>query len=136
MAKVFISHATEDRAFVENELVPELQQLGIEIWYSRTDIRAGTLYERSIREGLNSSEWFLVVVSPSSARSEWVQDELAWAMDHRPHNRIVPVLLQGGNLNDFHIRLPRIQYVDYVAGSETGRSQLRAICWTGTASPS
>src|SRR5690349_8516740 len=39
MPRVFLSHLTLDRQFVERELLPILHQQGIETWYAPTEIR-------------------------------------------------------------------------------------------------
>jgi hypothetical protein len=37
----------------------------------------------SDKGGLESSDWFLVVISPNSVKAEWVDIETKWAFDHR-----------------------------------------------------
>jgi hypothetical protein len=127
MSRVFISHSTKDRDFVEGILVPAIHGFGLETWYSKNDIKATDRWERSILNGLESSDWFLIVMSPNSAESEWVRDELHWAMGNRPHGRIVPVMIEGCNPYDFHIRLPRLQFVDYSQDRERALAQLKTI---------
>src|SRR5262245_13627806 len=108
MAKVFVSHSTQDRSFVEREIVRLLEKHGLDAWYSKDDIQTSAHWERDILAGLKSCEWFLVVMSPRSAQSEWVRDEVHWAIQHRGQ-RIIPVLMEACNLEDFHLRMPRIQ---------------------------
>jgi hypothetical protein len=62
-------------------------------------------------------------MSQRSSSSDWVRDELHWAIDKRP-NRIIPVLMEDCNLRDFHIRMARIQYVDFRNPSREARAQL------------
>jgi len=121
--RVFVSHSTKDRDFVEREIISQLEQNGIKTWYSKVDIQTASEWERSILRGLESCEWFLVVMSPRSSSSDWVKDELHWAIDKRP-NRIIPVLMEDCNLRDFHIRMARIQYVDFRNPSREARVQL------------
>lgn len=109
--KVFISHSTKDRDFVEKHIVGLLESNGIATWYSKVSIQSASEWERSILNGLEQSSWFLVVMSESSAQSEWVKDEVFWAIDHRK-SKIIPVLKDQVEMSDFHIRLRRIQAVD------------------------
>jgi hypothetical protein len=67
----------------------------------------------------------LLVVSPRSLDSEWVKDELFWAIDNRP-DRIIPVVIGQCSPADFHIRLRRIQPIDFVEDPVEGRSKLLA----------
>lgn len=110
--RVFISHSSQDRETVERLIVEPLEQDGIETWYSKASIQTAKEWEASIRHGLESCDWFLLVMSENSSVSEWVKDELWWAIDERP-DRIVPVLLDETPASAFHIRLNRIQYVDF-----------------------
>ena len=65
MPRVFISHRTSNRAFVDTELIPLLHKFGIDTWYCKDDIFAGDAWERAIFEGFRSCDWFLVIMSPA-----------------------------------------------------------------------
>jgi hypothetical protein len=68
-------------------------------------------------------DWFLVALSPHSAKSEWVKDELHWAMDNK-QGRIIPVLIEPCELQQFHIRLPRIQVLNFASNREASQEKL------------
>lgn len=127
MAKVFISYATADSQFVQNELIHALKNNSIETWYSGNDIHAADQWEREIREGLVGSEWFLVVLSKNSVNSKWVRREVLWAMEHRP-DHFVPVLLEDCDPTDLHFALDQIQYVDYRGDQAAARAELLKTC--------
>jgi serine/threonine protein kinase len=110
--RVFVSHSTQDREFVEKEIISLLERNGIQTWYSKVQINTSAQWERAIVQGLESCEWFLVVMSLRAAQSEWVKDELHWAIDNRP-KRIIPVLIEDCEVRQFHIRMARLQYVDF-----------------------
>jgi serine/threonine protein kinase len=124
--RVFVSHATLDREFVEREIVTRLESDGVRTWYSKVDVQSASEWERTILRGLESCQWFLVVMSPRSAASEWVKDELHWAIDKRP-GRIVPVLMEDCDLRAFHIRMARLQYLDFRTPSEEVRGRLTTL---------
>jgi WD40 repeat protein len=126
MPKVFISHSTKDRARVEREIVALLNGHGIDTWYSRDDIQTADNWERTIARGLEACEWFLLAMSPHSAQSEWVKDEVHWAIDVRP-GKIIPVLIDACDPRAFHLRLARIQYVDFTRELPSARLRLLAI---------
>jgi hypothetical protein len=129
---VFISHSSQDMECVENELISFLKKNGLEPWYSNDDIRTADHWERQILAALKRSEWFLIVLSPSAAVSEWVKDELHWAITHK-NKRIIPVLIEKCDLHDFHIRLSRIEFVDYYADPEKARRRTLAAIFRRTA---
>lgn len=124
--RVFISHSTRDRSYVEREIIALLSANGIDTWYCKDDIRTADEWERTIFKGLESCEWFLLAMSVHSAASEWVKDEVHWAIDERP-NRIVPVRIGECKPRDFHIRLGRIQYVDFLLDLEEGKRRLLQV---------
>src|SRR5258708_3596924 len=103
MPRVFISHSSKDREFIEHEIVDFLQEKKIDVWYSKESIATASYWERSILNGLKTSDWFLLIMSPHSALSEWVKDEVHWAVDNMA-DRIIPILLPGCTSKQFHIR--------------------------------
>src|SRR5580704_3397167 len=123
MPKVFVSHSTKDRVLVEREIISLLNAHGIETWYSKDNIRTADHFERTIRKGLESCDWFLVVMSPNAVDSEWVKDEVHWAVEERP-GKLVPVLIGDCKPRDLHIRMGRIQYVDFLHDPDAGRRLL------------
>src|SRR5262249_20750615 len=102
MPKVFISHSTLDRDFIEREIATPLRQNHIDFWYSKNDIHATEHWPKSIVAGMEACEYFLVVMSPQSAESEWVQDEVHWAMERRA-GKVIPVLMEACDPLRFHI---------------------------------
>src|SRR5205809_6206877 len=112
MPRVFLSHSTHDRQFVECELLPTLHQQGIDTWYARTDIHSSEEWARMIVRGLRSCDWFLVVLSENAARSKWVPAEVHWAVENR-EGHIIPVFLRDCNTDDIHLRLRTIQHLDF-----------------------
>ncbi len=132
MPKVFVSHSAKDRDFVEREIVQLLHSHGIETWYSTDDIGAGVKWERSLREGLKSCDWFLVVLSNESVKSEWVEAEVHWALDERK-GRIIPVRIDDCDEADLHLKLRQIQATseDYLRVSDflVTKQALESVSW-------
>lgn len=124
--RVFISHSSNDRDFVEQEIIAFLEKNGIATWYSKVDIQSAVEWERSILQGLQSTQWFLLVMSPRAASSEWVKDELHWAIDNRPQ-RIIPILIDDCDPRQFHIRIARLQYIDFRSDLDESRRRLLGI---------
>lgn len=49
----------------------------------------------SIEKALGESEYFLLLASPQAAQSQWVQQEVAWWLQHRTADRFFIVLTDG-----------------------------------------
>ena len=128
MTKAFVSHSSSDRAFAETVLIPLLEEVGIDSWYSKNAILTAEDWERSIRRGLETSQWFLLVLSLHSVASRWVKMEVHWALEHRP-GRVVPVMIEPCNPASLHIGLQLIQHIDFTQNREEASAKLRAI-WT------
>ena len=123
--RVFISHATADRTFVESQLIPCLNERQIETWYSKTDIQGGDNWHASIAEGLDECDWFLVVLSPTACNSKWVRHEVEWALSQRD-GRLVPVMYQDCDPASLHFALGALQYIDFRPNYDLAKSQLVA----------
>ena len=123
---VFISHASENKEYIEQQIIPALDRAGVGYWFSTVAIRSASVWERSILTGLEQCEWFLIAMSPESLQSEWVKDELFWAIDNRPQ-KIIPVVTGSCNPADFHIRMRRIQLIDFTAGIRDGQEKIRTV---------
>ncbi len=125
--KVFVSHSSLDRQWVENEIISLLDKNGFPFWYAKVAILSSAEWQREILRGMESSDWFLLVVSPRAADSDWVKSELFWAFHHRP-TRIIPAIMEHCDLWQFDIRLPRIQHVDFAADvRQAGRLLVQSL---------
>lgn len=91
-----------------DEPVVRALQLGLERfsrpWYKprvlrvfrdRTNLSATPELWPTIEKALASSVWLIVMASPESARSPWVEREIAWWLAHRDVQRILLVLTSG-----------------------------------------
>lgn len=72
----FVSHASEDKAAVAEPLAHELAARKHRVWYDRWNLTLGDSLLRKINEGLASSRFGVVVLSPSFFSKNWPQSEL------------------------------------------------------------
>lgn len=72
----FLSHAREDKAELVEPLVQALESRGISVWFDAHQIRLGDDIRQRIEEGLRSSRFGVVVLSPSF-RKYWPEAELS-----------------------------------------------------------
>jgi hypothetical protein len=126
MALVFISHSSKDRGFVEGEVIPFLKGIGVDAWYSKDDIRTSADWEKSIREALHLCDWLLVILTPNSIHSEWVQCEVHWALENK-RNRVIPVMMSCCDPSHLHIKLAKIQYLDYGNDPAEAKKRLASL---------
>ncbi|MDT4966920.1 MAG: hypothetical protein QOJ64_1657 [Acidobacteriota bacterium] len=72
----FVSHASEDKHDVVLPLVEELAALGHAVWYDAFVLKVGDSIRRMVDEGLKSSRYGIVILSPAFFAKEWPQYEL------------------------------------------------------------
>jgi TPR repeat protein len=121
--RVFISHQSEDREFIEQQIIPIFKRHGIETWYSRENIQTRENWQTSILMGLRSSNGLVVVISRNSARSSWVRAEVEWALKNRKEF-LCPVLIEKAESYQTHLLLGLIQHVDFTSDFDIARRKL------------
>lgn len=92
--KLFVSYNHADSVFV-NKLERDLASHGAEVWRDVREIRVGESVIRKIREGIDRCDYFIVVLSQKSIKSEWVQREIDVATTHELETgkrKVLPVL--------------------------------------------
>jgi hypothetical protein len=102
---------------VQGELGPLLRAHGVETWEAEVDIRTADEWEARIRTGLELCDWFLVVLSPNAVNSDWVKTEVHWAMENR-NGRVIPLVIAPCKSEDLHLKLRRIQHIDFEQNRE------------------
>lgn len=97
MNNVFISYARSDANDVER-FVKALNAVGVVGWHDQADISAGESVSSAVRNALKRASAVIVLLSPGSLHSEWVQFEIgaAEALD----KTIIPVLLSGDHIEE------------------------------------
>jgi formylglycine-generating enzyme required for sulfatase activity len=115
-SQIFISYSRADKEFVDR-LARDLIENGIDVWVDRSNIRGGDRWRQRITDGISSSELVVVVLSPKSLHSEYVERELCMAANHR--KPLIPVHCQPvdtlGTPLEFY--LSGLQYISFDQGS-------------------
>lgn len=91
--KVFISHSSKDKGFVRF-LKDCLLANSIETWFDEDQLDLGDSLVTKLEEALNDSTHLLIVLSPASIDSDWVQFELRKALLNSKTgllNKIIPI---------------------------------------------
>ena len=76
--KVFISYSRRNLAFVE-QLAFDLKEAGLDVWYDLSGLDGGARWRVEIEKAIRSSQYVLVVLSPASVASDWVEGEYLFA---------------------------------------------------------
>jgi len=76
MYDVFLSHASADKISYVEDLKQTLDVLGIDIFYDKDTIEWGDAWKQKIYEGLEKSEFAIIVISEHFFGREWTEEEL------------------------------------------------------------
>jgi hypothetical protein len=122
---VFISYSHDDKDVVDS-LVTRLEGDNINYWRDEKDLLIGDIIEKAVSKGIQQSRLFLVVLTPRSVQSRWVERELDEAAFEEAEGRkvILPVLAKKLRSTDVPPRLRRIRHVDIGSNFESGYTQL------------
>lgn len=77
--KVFISYSNQNRIFVER-LAIDLRAQGLAVWWAEWEIKVGDSILQKLSEGMLEAGYLVVVLSPASIKSPWVQLEVNSAL--------------------------------------------------------
>ena len=92
--KVFISYSEADEKWVRL-LRPRLQEEGFEVWNSASDIAPGDNWLLKSGRALQSADAMIVLLSPDSAKSDWVRSEIEYALSSPQfRGRVIPLLIK------------------------------------------
>jgi len=112
--RVFLSHATADKAFVRR-ISESLTNSGLHPWLDESELQAADALRPTIEDALKRSDILLLFLSSHTAKSAWVQHEAAFFAGAVGDGRIVPVIIDDAG-HDFVSRLPVTQgllYLDF-----------------------
>ncbi len=92
--KVFISYSHKNKSFAK-KLATSLYDHGISVWWDEWEIKPGDIMVDKINSGIMDSGYFLLILTPDSTSSEWVEIEWTSAFTlacNKKNLRIIPIL--------------------------------------------
>ncbi|MEO1052169.1 MAG: toll/interleukin-1 receptor domain-containing protein [Bacteroidota bacterium] len=90
---VFISYAIEDKNTIAKGLYERLTKAKINVWYAGMELSVGDSIDDSIKKGLNSCRYGIVILSHRYLEKHWTKKELyaLWQKEHYSRKVILPV---------------------------------------------
>jgi hypothetical protein len=114
---VFISYSHRDRHWVDDELLPGLEQKGFHACIDHRDFKGGVPVVENIQEAVETSRKTVMVLTQEYLNSAWAQFEGLMLQTRDPANRtrrLIPLRREECSLPD---RIAYLTYVDF-AGPE------------------
>ena len=96
------SHAADDllaprlQSALQRFAKPWWKRRAVRIFRDESSLSANPHLWSSITEALDTSGWFVLLLSPDAAQSEWVNQEIAYWVENSDPKKILPVVTDGG----------------------------------------
>ena len=132
--RVFISYSTDDAPFAAS-LADALRARDLGVWFDQEEIHVGDSLMKQIGDALRVNDFIIVVLSPSSVRSAWVQRELAEAMTREISEKRVVVLPVLSRPCDIPAFLTDKKCADFTRNSDLALNSLASAIEHHYASP-
>jgi len=117
-SSAFISYSRDDSEFALR-LAKDLKAAGASVWLDQLDIPFGGNWDNAIEDALIAAQYMVLILSPASARSNNVRDEVSYALEQG--KIVIPVLYQDCTVP---LRLQRKQRIDFRADYTRGLTAL------------
>ena len=96
MSNIFISYSTANKNFALR-LTSDLENFGHQVWLDERKINIGDSLIEKIREGIDTVDFVLAILSKTSVKSEWVKKELEIASNREIDEKriiVLPILIE------------------------------------------
>ena len=95
------SHAADDllaprlQSGLQRFAKPWWKRRALRVFRDESSLSANPHLWESITQALDTSRWFVLLLSPDAAESEWVNQEISYWVEHKDASRILPVVTAG-----------------------------------------
>ena len=123
MAKIFISYSSRDKDVVR-QLATDLQEIGHKPWLDEWEIKVGECIVTKIEEGVSKSDYVVIILTPHSISSGWVDKEWEtayWSEIEQNKILVLPILFEDCDIPPL---LKTKKYADFRRSYAVGFAQL------------
>jgi hypothetical protein len=120
--KVFISYSTKD-VTLANVVRNELTAMSLNVWFDSYVIQPGQHISTQIAEGMNATDYVVVLISENSNQSDWVKREISLAFDlsQKKGLSIIPFLIDKAEVP---LEFRGLLYIDGTKSIKVGLERL------------
>lgn len=117
---VFISHASKDKLDYVEQLKNTLDNLNINIFYDKDSIKWGDKWKQRILEGVESSEFAIIVISENFFGREWTEKELNELLNRQNDSgqKIILPLLHNITTEQLENKYPDVADIQAISTSD------------------
>lgn len=119
MYDVFLSHASADKISYVEDLKQTLDILGIDVFYDKDTIEWGDDWKKKIYEGLDKSEFAIIVISGNFFGREWTEQELQSLLSRQnaEGQKLILPILHGITPNQLMEKYPAVADIQAIDSS-------------------
>lgn len=122
---VFLCHSSLDKGFVRM-VNDDLRRMGAETWLDENNIKVGESLVEKISEGLESSQFLAVFLSPASVKSKWMKKEWQSFLSRQLAGNSVTILPALVEKTPIPAILADLKYADFSKDYHDGLKELRS----------
>lgn len=133
-SSAFICHASANKPFVRR-LYKDLRRFGVQVWLDEREISIGDSLHDAITDGLERSDYTIVVLSATAVKRPWVRREIAASIHleiEAGRKKILPVVIDDCTIPLF---LKDIRYADFRRSYRQGLADLLSALSPGSRGP-
>ncbi len=123
--RLFVSHSSQDndwcRPFVAALTTADPS---LDVWYDEHGLSGGSAWVQTLQQELQARDVVVLILTPDSLASQWVQEEMQLALATR--RTILPVMHKPSNLSGFLLTRQWVDVVD-LAPEDAARKVLTAL---------
>ena len=123
---VFMSHASEDKIEYVDDLVKEIEKLGITVFYDKDAIDWGDNLKAAIDDALKNCSLAVIVISPSYFGRKWTEYEIGALLRRQDseNNKVILPILYRVSKEEFTNHYPMLKDVVFKYAKSRSKEQL------------
>lgn len=123
---VFLSHASADKISYVEELKQTLDILGIDVFYDKDTIEWGDDWKKKIYEGLEKSEFAIIVISKNFFGREWTELELQNLLNRQnaEGQKLILPILHGVTADQLKEKYPAVADIQAIDSSNYSKEHI------------
>src|SRR5258705_4682632 len=106
---IFLSYSHKDKDIM-NQVRNEFHKAGLKVWTDEDIEQGAPSWQKPIEATIEDSGCIVVICSPDSKRSKWVERELNYGEMHK--KRIFPILARGEDSESIPLIISGYKYID------------------------
>ena len=123
---IFLSHANADKEDYVDELYKTLRLLKIRIFYDKESLSWGDNWKNKIEEGLQKSEFGIIIISNNFFDREWTEKELVELLNRQneKNQKIVLPLLHNISFDDLKKHYPQLGNIQALETNKVSKERI------------